>query len=154
MRNQHDSVWTPELEKQLIKLWKNGLSRHEIAKVMIGFTPNAIQGKVHRLQRSGRLDRRYIPSPKPVTDKNEEVHQQPSLPSFKLTDNNVVSAEELSELEALFYPKPRVAKVCQWPYGEPGNSDYHICGEPVSGNNSFCKTHKLQAVEKDSVAAA
>ena len=40
--------WTPELIKELKKLWKKGLTTGEIGRIL-GISKNAVVGKAHRL---------------------------------------------------------------------------------------------------------
>src|SRR6186713_2052734 len=46
--------WTDERVEQLKKLWADGLSASQIASQLGGVTRNAVIGKVHRLNLSGR----------------------------------------------------------------------------------------------------
>lgn len=46
-------------------------------------------------------------------------------------------------------PIPR-AKSCQWPIGEPGDDDFHLCGGNVSGGKPYCEEHRQIAYVKKS----
>src|SRR5947199_3975543 len=47
-------TWTDERVEKLKKLWADGLSASQIAGELGGVTRNAVIGKVHRLNLSGR----------------------------------------------------------------------------------------------------
>ena len=32
-------------------------------------------------------------------------------------------------------------RTCQWPFGHPGESDFHFCGKMTYGTFSYCRDH-------------
>ena len=93
--------WTEERVARLSELWTTGFSAAQIAEKLGGVTRNAVIGKVHRLGLSGR--------PSPI--KKAPVAQKPIV------------------VRKVLRPAPGIVKrPCQWPFGHPGESDFHFCG--------------------------
>jgi GcrA cell cycle regulator len=38
-------------------------------------------------------------------------------------------------------------KICKWPIGHPGDSDFHFCGKPSQAGFPYCTEHCLQAYQ-------
>ncbi len=36
-------------------------------------------------------------------------------------------------------------RTCQWPFGHPGEDDFHFCGEKTYGAFSYCADHVRMA---------
>ena len=34
---------------------------------------------------------------------------------------------------------------CKWPYGDPGEKDFHFCGKPAYGSSPYCEEHMALA---------
>ena len=47
--------WTPEKVEKLKELWGKGNTASEIAQILGGLTRNAVIGKAHRLNLSGKF---------------------------------------------------------------------------------------------------
>ena len=47
--------WTPEKVEKLKNLWGKGSTASEIAQILGGVTRNAVIGKAHRLNLSGKI---------------------------------------------------------------------------------------------------
>ena len=47
--------WTPEKVEKLKELWGKGSTANEIAQILGGVTRNAVIGKAHRLNLSGKI---------------------------------------------------------------------------------------------------
>ncbi|MGI9461907.1 MAG: GcrA family cell cycle regulator [Alphaproteobacteria bacterium] len=43
---------------------------------------------------------------------------------------------------------------CQWPFGDPLDSDFHLCGRDVVHNKPYCKEHCANAYRRLSVLEA
>ena len=41
----------------------------------------------------------------------------------------------------LFNHGPSPYRTCQWPFGEPGEDDFHFCGDPTHQTYSYCRKH-------------
>jgi len=36
-------------------------------------------------------------------------------------------------------------RTCQWPFGHPGDADFHFCGAATHAPYSYCETHAQMA---------
>ena len=54
--------WTPEKVEKLKELWGKGNTASEIAQILGGVTRNAVIGKAHRLNLSGKIQTKKISS--------------------------------------------------------------------------------------------
>ncbi len=55
-------------------------------------------------------------------------------------------AKDKQQLAALL--KEREAspfRSCQWPFGDPGDKDFHFCGDSTHGAFSYCAKHVAMA---------
>ncbi len=108
--------WTPQNITALIALWDEGLPTSEIGR-RLGITKNAVIGKVHRLG----LKKRGSP-----------IKERPEAEKPKI-DESLVTLAKL---------RPGM---CSWPIGEPGDPDFHFCGEKVHEDKPYCKAHCADA---------
>ena len=114
-------AWTDERVGVLKKMWGEGQSASQIAKVLGGVTRNAVIGKVHRLGLSGR------PSPiKKVLAKPVVVRKEPP--------------PMLGEVE----------RPCQWPFGDPGEPDFYFCRRESMEGKPYCPEHVARAYQRPS----
>ncbi|MFE0758868.1 GcrA family cell cycle regulator [Inquilinus sp. NPDC058860] len=127
--------WTEERVAQLRQLWGNGKSASEIAEILGGVSRNAVIGKAHRLELSGR------PSPiKRKEDEEEEVavtvaaEAPPAVekvPAKPVPERKSGGATILNLTE----------RMCKWPIGDPRDKDFHFCGKAAHGNLPYCAEH-------------
>lgn len=144
--------WTEERVESLKKLWLEGLSASQIAKLLGGVTRNAVIGKVHRLGLSGRA----TPS-------------QPARATYKAPRpaRPAVSAAPIVRrpLEARFVaaPAPRPAPyvempgtatvltlgrhMCKWPIGDPATDEFTFCGRRAGDEGPYCIEHARLAYQ-------
>jgi len=129
------SVWTPERIAEVTRLWGEGLTTAEIGK-LVGVTKNAVVGKAHRLG--------LPPRPSPIRRKGGG--------SSGGSKNRGVGGTRTPRLAA----KATVKTVhqlalstsgarCKWPFGHPGEVDFHFCGSLALVNKSYCPEHYLMA---------
>ena len=52
--------WTPEKVEKLKELWGKGSTASEIAQILGGVTRNAVIGKAHRLNLSGKIQTKKV----------------------------------------------------------------------------------------------
>ena len=115
------SAWTEDRINQLKRLWPEGRSSETIARELGGgLTRNAVLGKVARLGLSegrsgGRAPRQAANRTAPEPPPNGAA----TILSVKRTD-------------------------CRWPYGEPGDAAFRLCGCPVA-RGAFCSAHAAVA---------
>ncbi len=130
-------TWTPERIEELTKLWDTGYSASHIGK-LLGVSKNAVVGKAHRLKLPSR------PSP---------IRSGPAVPRLK-TPTPPKSSRPALEVVA----KPVVARParstrrrttngagCLWPIGDPGEPDFHFCGDAEVPGKPYCEAHCAKA---------
>src|SRR4249920_3085398 len=89
--------WTDESVELLKKLWADGLSASQIASQLGGVTRNAVIGKVHRLNLSGRA--------KPASSPARPRKARPTTPHRPSGARSFVSGNTALKIHA--HPAPR-----------------------------------------------
>lgn len=162
--------WTNERVDLLKKLWGEGLSASQIAlRLGQGVTRNAVIGKVHRLNLSGRAPQAHSSAPRAPRKAREPSHPgrpnvRPSLPmagsiALKAIPRVAVQPRPISLPE----PKPlRLAdvtkggnitilhlsdKTCRWPIGDPGAAGFCFCGHGPREGSPYCEYHARLAYQ-------
>ncbi len=160
--------WTDERVELLKKLWSEGLSASQIAaRLSLGVTRNAVIGKVHRLNLSGRATQPRATTPRAPRKPREPSHPgrsigQPSMPSAGNTALKM-RAEVHVRQQTLPAPEPlrlvdlpkggRVTilhlsdKTCKWPIGDPGNEEFCFCGHGPRDGSPYCEYHARLAYQ-------
>ena len=163
--------WTDERVELLKKLWTEGLSASQIAgRLGSGVTRNAVIGKVHRLNLSGRVQQQRSAAPR-APRKQREPSLAPraggSLPSLPTAGSNALKPMMRAEVHvrpaALPEPQPlrlvdlpqdgRVTilhlsdKTCKWPIGDPGSEDFCFCGHNPREGSPYCEYHARLAYQ-------
>ncbi len=146
--------WTPELIKDLKKLWNKGLTTVEIGN-RIGMSKNAVVGKAHRLGLEGRpspikrekkKEHTAVHTPKKVVAKQTikpetESSILPPEPVFEaepIVETPVVSKKRKSKGVHLIDLKPTS---CRWPEGDPKDADFRFCGQECVAGKIYCEEH-------------
>jgi GcrA cell cycle regulator len=145
--------WTDERIELLKAHWEAGMTASQIAEALgEGVSRNAVIGKAHRLGLEPR------PSPVKVSEAVEAVLGAVAAAAEGLIDG-VVGA--LAAAPAKAPPKRPVRaappakpakpvrttlldlseKVCKWPIGHPGETDFHFCGKPAQASFPYCTDH-------------
>jgi GcrA cell cycle regulator len=153
--------WTEERVELLKRLWSEGLSAsHIAAKLAEGVTRNAVIGKVHRLNLSGRAPTPRSAIPRPRRPR-EPSH--PSRSAMMLRTSGSAALKPLLRVEMRPRPLPipepeplrlvnlpqggRVTilhlsdKTCKWPIGDPGRDDFCFCGHQPREGSPYCEYH-------------
>lgn len=162
--------WTDERVDLLKKLWTEGLSASQIAtRLGNGVTRNAVIGKVHRLNLTGRTQQPRSTVPRAPRKAREPSHpgRSTGMPSMPAAGNTALKAFARSVPEprqaALPEPKPlrlvdlprdgRVTilhlsdKTCKWPIGDPGHDDFCFCGHNPREGSPYCEYHARLAYQ-------
>ncbi len=162
--------WTDERVELLKKLWSEGLSASQIAgRLGMGVTRNAVIGKVHRLNLSGRAQQ-----PRSTAPRAPRKQREPSLPgrgngmpSMPTAGGNALKPMMRADIQprqvALPEPQPvrlvdlskggRVTilhltdKTCKWPIGDPGAEDFCFCGHSPRDGSPYCEYHARLAYQ-------
>ncbi len=163
--------WTDERVELLKKLWTEGLSASQIAgRLGAGVTRNAVIGKVHRLNLSGRAQPQRNAQPRAPRKPREPslaARAGGALPSLATAGSNALKPMMRAAMQprpqALPEPQPlrlvdlpqdgRVTilhlsdKTCKWPIGDPGSEDFCFCGHGPRDGSPYCEYHARLAYQ-------
>lgn len=153
--------WTDERVELLKKLWLDGLSASQIASQLGGVTRNAVIGKVHRLNLSGRA--------KPAPSAPRPRKARPATPHRPSTTRPFIAGNTALKIHA--HPAPRRIpgpvpledlvvpislnvklmnlsdQMCKWPIGDPQAEDFCFCGHKNFNSLPYCEYHSRIAYQ-------
>ena len=136
--------WTTEKVQKLKELWGKGNTASEIAQILGGVTRNAVIGKAHRLNLSGKIQTKKNSTLTGNNNENENKVSRKSLRRVKfksLIIDKDFEAENPKQLEELN------ENSCKWPIGHPNEDDFYFCGRTSLKDFSYCKLHLLYAYQ-------
>ncbi len=136
--------WTPEKVEKLKELWGKGNTASEIAQILGGVTRNAVIGKAHRLNLSGKIQTKKSSSVTNTNSDNENKisHKNYRRGKFKsLIIDKDFEPENPKQLEELD------ENSCKWPIGHPNEDNFYFCGRTSLKDFSYCKLHLLYAFQ-------
>jgi len=140
-------AWTNELIHELTQLWDAGFSASHIGK-RLGVSKNAVIGKAHRLKLPSR--------PSPIRAERTVPRLRPPAPKTVLKPRPPLEVVP----KAVPKPAPRPMRQrsggpsCLWPIGDPGQPDFHFCGEPSVPGKPYCDGHCAKAYVTKSRASS
>lgn len=140
--------WTEERVSLLTKLWGEGKSASEIAKVMGDVTRNAVIGKAHRLKLSGRSSPIQNNTKKPVAKVVSAAASNLNIEPSKRGRPKRILVEPSADI-----PVRRVKladlkdRQCRWPLGDPRDEDFSFCGCPAMPGIPYCQAHAQVAYQ-------
>ena len=134
--------WTVEKVTKLKELWGKGNTASQIAEILGGVTRNAVIGKAHRLNLSGKI----------VAKKSSSIQKNNKT---KYLSNKKVRKGKFKSLviEKDFEPEnPKQLEEldensCKWPIGHPNEKNFYFCGRTSLKDFSYCKLHLLYAFQ-------
>ena len=134
--------WTDEKVAKLKELWGKGNTASQIAEILGGVTRNAVIGKAHRLNLSGKI----------VAKKGSSIQKNNKT---KYLSNKKVRKGKFKSLviEKDFEPEnPKQLEelddnTCKWPIGHPNEGGFYFCGRTSLKDFSYCKLHLLYAFQ-------
>ncbi len=134
--------WTDERVALLRQLWGSGKSASEIAEILGGVSRNAVIGKAHRLELSGR--------PSPIKRKEEVATAEPAAAA-----GNVVAAPKAAAADRPVSEGRSTGatilsltdRMCKWPIGDPKDKDFHFCGRATHAHFPYCAEHAAIAYQ-------
>ncbi|KAB2870194.1 MAG: GcrA cell cycle regulator [Bauldia sp.] len=154
--------WTDERVELLKKLWIDGLSASQIAAQLGGVTRNAVIGKVHRLNLSGRA------KPASTTPRPRKAGRAAS-PPHRPAARTYVAGNTALKIHA--HPAPRRVpspvpiedlvvpislnvslmdlndSMCKWPIGDPTAENFCFCGHRNFNGLPYCEYHSRIAYQ-------
>lgn len=159
--------WTDERVATLRKLWREGLTASQIARMIGGMSRNAVIGKAHRIGLAGRakwcrsrdhrggmakptkdlskvtkMTRKPAPKPSSVRDLVRNLPTEPLPPAEELH----IPLKERKSIATL------EANDCRWPIGDPRDADFHFCGKHQAAGLPYCEYHARRAYAPPAVA--
>ena len=136
--------WTPEKVEKLKELWGKGNTASEIAQILGGVTRNAVIGKAHRLNLSGKIQTKKSSTLSASNNDNESKISRKNLRRGKFKsliiekDFEPENPKQLEELDE---------SSCKWPIGHPDEENFYFCGRSSLKDFSYCKLHLLYAYQ-------
>ena len=138
--------WTTEREEKLKKLWKQGHSGSQIARMLgDGATRNSVLGKSFRLKLEARAKskkttlRSNIEKDSPPEIKPQKLGRKASFKALLLDKN--FEPENPKKFEEL------TTETCRWPIGHPYEKNFYFCGRKPIEKFPYCKLHVLYAFQ-------
>ena len=122
-------AWTEAQIADLKRLWTAGHSTSQIGTIL-GVSKNAVIGKAHRLKLPSR--------PSPIRRSSGPRKAKPALFPPRVPKIH---------RRPVFKPaRPRDgAPACLWPFGDPGDADFHFCGGETVTGRPYCPDHCARA---------
>jgi GcrA cell cycle regulator len=160
--------WTDDRVELLKKLWSEGLSASQIAaRLAQGVTRNAVIGKVHRLNLSGRAQPARSNAPRAPRKPREPSHpgRTGGMPSMPSAGNMALKPMSRPEPRQVALPEPKPVrlvdlpkggsvtilhlsdKTCKWPIGDPGAEGFCFCGHNPRAGSPYCEYHARLAYQ-------
>ena len=134
--------WDEKKIEILKKEWGRGKTASQIAELIGGVSRNAVIGKAHRLNLSGKIQTKKSSSL--TTNNNESKTSRRTLRRGKFKsliiekDFEPENPKQLEELDE---------NSCKWPIGHPNEDNFYFCGRTSLKDFSYCKLHLLYAFQ-------
>ena len=143
-----DMAWTEEKTEQLKKLWAEGHTASQIAR-MLGedISRNAVIGKAHRLNLAGRTQSRMISSPRINNNQYQPKKGAIQRKIRRPRGLRAIVIEKDFEPENPTTLENLTDKTCRWPIGHPDEKDFYFCGRSPMDERIYCKLHVLHAYQ-------
>jgi GcrA cell cycle regulator len=140
-------AWTNEKTEQLKKLWSEGHTASQIARILgEGISRNAVIGKAHRLNLAGRTQSRMISSPR-INNYQPKQNKGPATRRRRPRGLRAIVIEKDFEPENPTSLENLTDKTCRWPIGHPDEKDFYFCGRSPMEDRIYCKLHVSHAYQ-------
>lgn len=149
-------TWTDERVTALKRMYSEGLSASHIAAQLGGVSSNAVIGKVHRLNLTGRA--------RPASPQRSSIPRRPSRGNrsnhgglaLKIARGTLGKKPTMvprpfapRAIEDMVEPNSMAvglldlkASMCRWPTNDPPRGEpFHFCGHKRFGTYSYCEYH-------------
>ena len=134
--------WTDEKVAKLKELWGKGNTASQIAEILGGVSRNAVIGKAHRLNLSGKIiTKKGLAGQKSNKTKNLNFKKVRRGKFKSLVIEKDFEPENPKQLEELD------ENSCKWPMGHPNEKGFYFCGRTSLKDFSYCKLHLLYAFQ-------
>tara|TARA_B100000989_G_scaffold42389_1_gene26980 strand:+ start:212 stop:700 length:489 start_codon:yes stop_codon:yes gene_type:complete len=134
--------WTEEKVAKLKALWGKGNTASQIAEILGGVSRNAVIGKAHRLNLSGKITTKRVSSSNQSNKLKISNNSRTRGGKFKsfIIDKNFEpeNPKQLEELDE---------NSCKWPIGHPDEKNFYFCGRKSLKDFSYCRLHLLYAFQ-------
>ena len=144
-----NNSWSASTIAKLKLLFDRGFSTAEIGK-RLGFTKNAIVGKINRLKlnsKAASVAKAEKKKPKPAVKKPLPKKPAKSIHSAK-KDNGASrksAAESKYKIERIIQHSAALMALrpdqCRWPIGDPDSDNFRFCGERCFVGKPYCFEH-------------
>ena len=154
--------WTDERVELLKKLWMDGLSASQIAAQLGGVTRNAVIGKVHRLNLSGRA-KPASTTPRPRKASRTAAPHRPAARGGYVSGNTALKVHAHPAPRRIPSPVPiedlvvpislnvslmeLKESMCKWPIGDPTSENFCFCGHRSFNSLPYCEYHSRVAYQ-------
>ena len=133
--------WTEEKVTKLKELWGKGSTASQIAEILGGVSRNAVIGKAHRLNLSGKIIAKKGSVNQNSTKAKDTNYKKTRRGKFKsLVIEKDFEPENPKQLEELD------ENSCKWPIGHPNEENFYFCRKSLK-DFSYCKLHLLYAFQ-------
>ena len=140
-------TWTEERVSELMRLWEAGRSASEIGR-LLGVSKNSVVGKAHRMKLKGRpspIKRGVTPQVRrPSVAAVAKPAAQPASAARQVQERAIAAAPVKRPVRAVARSNGK-GPACLWPIGDPGDEDFHFCGEPSIHGKPYCDEHCARA---------
>ena len=133
--------WTDEKVAKLKELWGKGSTASQIAEILGGVSRNAVIGKAHRLNLSGKIIAKKSSNNQKINKSNTNFKKVRRGRFKSIIIDKDFEPENPKQLEELD------DKSCKWPIGHPNEKKFYFCGRTSLKDFSYCKLHLLYAFQ-------
>lgn len=148
--------WTDERVTLLKRLWVEGKTAAEIAKLIGGgVTRNAVIGKAHRLKLSGRIspiqENSRVETGASRVVSTPRKSQKSTL--AKVSNREIIATIQLPVIQEDYCFGDGVSlvdlkeRMCRWPIGDPKEDGFKFCGGPSEEGIPYCHHHARVAYQ-------
>ena len=139
-----NNSWSAATIAKLRLLFERGLSTAEIGK-RLGFTKNAIVGKINRLGLNTKVtvksEKKKAAAKKSPAKKSVKGAKSPK----QSKSDQRTSAESRHKIERVIQHSAALMSLrpdqCRWPIGDPDSDNFKFCGEKCFVGKPYCFEH-------------